>query len=236
VKTGFSYLGAAEARPKGRSGSRLRIGVVKGTTEKAQPEVRARFEESIAVLRTFADVETGVEFPDLPFGPAVSTIVSAEGASAFRDLIESGRCKELRAANDTWGGYAASMTFAVDYIAALRLRAPMKKAMDRLYARYDALVAPSRASVAYPIGMDFDKAYPGVSGGPGLIPAGNLVGHPAISVPNGFGAEGLPTGLQIVGPAFSENRLLFIARTYQSLTDWGSKRPPGHERHRPGEA
>ena len=37
-----------------------------------------------------------VEFPDFPYGPAVSTIVAAEGASAFRDLVESGRAKELQ--------------------------------------------------------------------------------------------------------------------------------------------
>ena len=47
----------------------------------------------------------GVEFPDLPFGQVVSLIVRAEGASAFRDLLESGRCKQLRAADDRWGGY-----------------------------------------------------------------------------------------------------------------------------------
>ncbi|HVO51624.1 MAG TPA: amidase, partial [Thermoanaerobaculia bacterium] len=135
---------------------RPRIGVIKGSFEKAQPEVRRNFEESLKVLGAFGDVVPDVDFPDFPYGPAVGTIVSAEGASAFRDLVESGRAKELKVPNDRWGGYAASMVFAVDYIQAMRLRAPMKRALDALYAKFDALVSPARATVSYPIGPDFD--------------------------------------------------------------------------------
>jgi aspartyl-tRNA(Asn)/glutamyl-tRNA(Gln) amidotransferase subunit A len=48
---------------------------------------------------------------------------------------------------------------------------------------------------------------------------------PGISVPNGFGAGGLPTGLQFVGRAFEENRLLAIAAEYQRRTDWHTRHP-----------
>lgn len=205
---------------------RFKIGVIKGSADRAQPEVKKNFEESLKVLSRFADIIPDVEFPDLPFGPVVSTIVNAEGASAFRDLIESGRARELQAANDRWGGYSASMVLAIDYIQAMRLRGPMKRAMDELYSKYDALVAPSRATVAYPIGVDFDKAYPGIGGGPPVIPAGNAVGQPAISVPNGFGANGLPTGIQFTGRAWSEALLIHLADAYQRATDWHQKRPP----------
>jgi len=205
---------------------RLKVGVIKGTTEKVQPEVRTNFEESLKVLGTFCDVVPDVEFPDFPYGPTVGTIVAAEGASAFRDLIESGRAKELKVPNDRWGGYAASMVLAVDYLQALRLRAPMKRALDALYAKFDALVAPTRATVAYPIGPDFDKVYPGIGGGPAVIPAGNLVGQPALSVPNGFGENGLPTALQFTGRAFSDETLVALGAAYQSRTEWHRKRPP----------
>lgn len=211
----------ANAKPK-----RWKIGVIKGSFEKTQPEVRKNFEESLKVLATFCDVVPDVEFPDFPYGPAVGTIVSAEGASAFRDLVESGRAKELKVPNDRWGGYAASMTLAVDYIQAMRLRAPMKKALDALYAKYDALVSPARASVAYPIGPDFDKVYPGISGGPGVIGAGNLVGQPALVVPNGFGENGLPTAFQFTGRAFSDERLVSLGAAVQERTEWHRKRPP----------
>jgi aspartyl-tRNA(Asn)/glutamyl-tRNA(Gln) amidotransferase subunit A len=212
--------------PSFKNRKRFKIGVIKGSADRAQPEVKKNFEESLKVLSQFADIIPDVEFPDLPFGPVVSTIVNAEGASAFRDLIESGRARELQAANDRWGGYSASMVLAIDYIQAMRLRGPMKRVMDELYSKYDALVAPSRATVAYPIGVDFDKAYPGIGGGPPVIPAGNAVGQPAISVPNGFGANGLPTGIQFTGRAWSEAKLIYLADAYQRATDWHKRRPP----------
>jgi aspartyl-tRNA(Asn)/glutamyl-tRNA(Gln) amidotransferase subunit A len=126
-----------------------------------------------------------------------------------------------------WGGYAASMVLAEDYLQAMRVRAVLKRALDELYAKYDALVAPSRGTVAYPVDMDFSKAYPKFGGGPSLIPAGNLAGQPALSVPCGFGANQLPTGIQFTGRAWSEARLIALAHAYQQATTWHQKRPPG---------
>jgi aspartyl-tRNA(Asn)/glutamyl-tRNA(Gln) amidotransferase subunit A len=204
---------------------KFRIGVIKDSATGVQPAVNKNFEESLKVLKTFADVIEEVAFPDMAFGPVVGTIVNAEGAAAFRDFIESGKSKDLRAQRDRWGGYGMSMVLAVDYLQAMRLRVPMKKAMDDLYARFDALVAPSRPSVAYPVDRDFDRAYPGIGGGPSIIPAGNAVGQPALSVPNGFGPNGLPTGIQFTGRAWSEARLLALAVAYQRVTDWHKKNP-----------
>jgi aspartyl-tRNA(Asn)/glutamyl-tRNA(Gln) amidotransferase subunit A len=204
---------------------RFKVGVVKGCLEKLQPEVKKNFETSLKVLRRFCDVTEDVGYPDLPFSEAVSTIVRAEGASAFRDLLDSGKAAQLRSASDRWGGYMGAMVLAVDYLQALRLRGPMKKALDELYAKYDALVAPSRATVSYPIGQDFDKVYVGLGGGPPLIPAGNLVGQPGMSIPNGLGQKGLPTGLMLTGRVWGEATLLAIARAYQKETDWHTKQP-----------
>jgi aspartyl-tRNA(Asn)/glutamyl-tRNA(Gln) amidotransferase subunit A len=221
VNTSFAYPEALkENAPK------FKIGVLKGSTTNVQAEVRKNFEESLKILAKFADIEEDVALPNLPYGPVVGTIVNAEGASAFRDLIESGDCKKLKAANDQWGGYSASMVLAVDYLQAMRQRGPMKKALDELYSKYDALVAPSRATVANPIDKDFDKAYPGVGGGPSVIAAGNVVGQPAISVPNGFGENNLPTGIQFTGRVWSEARLLSVAHAYQQATEYHKKRPP----------
>jgi aspartyl-tRNA(Asn)/glutamyl-tRNA(Gln) amidotransferase subunit A len=79
--------------------------------------------------------------------------------------------------------------------------------------------------VAFPIGKDFDKAYPEFSGGPPIIEAGNAVGQPAISLPNGFGQDNLPTGIQFTGRVWSEGRLLAIANAFQRETDWHKKKP-----------
>jgi Asp-tRNA(Asn)/Glu-tRNA(Gln) amidotransferase A subunit family amidase len=69
-----------------------------------------------------------------------------------------------------------------------------------------------------------------VPGAPGqgntaLIPAGNLAGLPAIFFPCGFGTDGLPVGLQIVGPPFSEPLLVAIVSAYQRETGHHLKRP-----------
>ena len=59
-----------------------------------------------------------------------------------------------------------------------------------------------------------------------LIGSSNVVGVPGISVPNGFGLNGLPTGLSFVTRAFDELKLVRLARLYQSRTDWHRQRPP----------
>jgi len=208
-----------------RGHKRLRLGVLKDTFEKAQEEVRKNFLDSLEVLGRFADIERDVKLPDFPYGPAVGAIVDAEGASAFRDLIESGRVKELASPEGRLGGYSASLVTAVDYLHAMRLRGPMRRAWGQLFKKYDALVAPSRATVSYPVDKTFDQAWPGVAAS-SPIGASNLVGVPAVSVPNGFGQQGLPTGLQLIGPAWGERELVELASRYQSETDWHRRHPP----------
>src|SRR5262249_27973248 len=114
---GFTYDPKAKT-----SGKPLRIGVPKGCGEKVQPAVRDNFEAAIASMKGTIEVTRDVEFPtDLPWG-AVGTIVGAEGAAAFLDLIEAGRVKELQCPRDQRGGYAATLIPAVDYIQAMRAR------------------------------------------------------------------------------------------------------------------
>jgi aspartyl-tRNA(Asn)/glutamyl-tRNA(Gln) amidotransferase subunit A len=154
----------------------------------------------------------------------VGTIVDAEGAAAFRDLIESGRVQQLASPNGRVGGYAASLVTAVDYLHAMRMRVPMRRAWNEMFKKIDVLVAPSRATVSYPINKTFDQAYPGITAS-SPIGASNLVGVPAISIPNGFGQNHLPTGIQFIGPAWSEPSLIDIADKYQQATDWHQRQP-----------
>jgi Asp-tRNA(Asn)/Glu-tRNA(Gln) amidotransferase A subunit family amidase len=203
---------------------KLRIAVLKDSYEKAQAPVRENFLNSLKVLKDFATIEMDVKLPDFPYGPVVGTIVDAEGASAFRELIETGRVKELASPTGRVGGYSASLVTAVDYLHAMRLRAPMRRAWAQFFTKYAILVAPSRSTVAYPINKTFDQAYPDVLASSPIAPS-NLVGVPAISVPNGFGENGLPTGIQFVGPAWSESALVKIADMYQQATDWHKRRP-----------
>jgi aspartyl-tRNA(Asn)/glutamyl-tRNA(Gln) amidotransferase subunit A len=82
---------------------------------------------------------------------------------------------------------------------------------------------PSRNTVAPPIDRKFGKYFqiedrrgdpPSVDG------AANLCGLPAVTVPHGFGQLHLPTGVQFVGRAWSEQRILSVAHAYQLRTSW----------------
>jgi aspartyl-tRNA(Asn)/glutamyl-tRNA(Gln) amidotransferase subunit A len=229
--TTFRYPPTKQSR-RARGGSKnapLRLAILKDSFEKAQDAVRDNFLATLEVLKKMPGVEItkDVPLPNFPYGPAVGTIVDAEGASAFRDLIESGRVKELASPSGRLGGYSASLVTAVDYLHAMRMRAPMRRAWAEMFKKYDLLVAPSRTTVANPVAKPFDQGWPSPPPPPPVSPIGaaNLVGVPAISVPNGFGLMGLPTGTQFVAPAWGEDLLVEIATRYQQATDWHKRRP-----------
>ncbi len=217
---GFAYAGPP-APPR-----KLRIAIPKGVSDKEQPEVKANFEASIQALGDTIEVTRDVEWPDHPWGAAVGAIVGAEGATAFLELIESGRVNELKCPNCRHGGYAGTLIPAVDYLQAMRLRRPMRASMEKFFAKFDAVAAPTRATVAYPIDKNFEDVYPNASGGPPLIPAGNLCGLPAIALPNGYGENGLPTSLGFMGAPFSEHTLIALGHAWQSRSQFHTKQPP----------
>ena len=214
---------------------RLRVGVMRNAAEHIQPEVAANFRGAVALFERFAHVSRDVVLPDFPYGLCTGAIVASEGAAAFLDLIEAGRLKELRAKADRVGGYGNAMVPAVDYIQAMRLREKMREPLEALFERYDVLVAPTRDTVANPIGVDFDKSFPElyrdrprdfVSPIGGLIQAGNLLGYPALSLPDGFGQGGLPTGIQLLAAPVREDHLTALGAEYQRRTAFHTRRPP----------
>jgi len=204
---------------------RPRIGVIAKATQKTMPAVKANFEASLGVLAEFCEIVPDLALPKHPYGAAVGTIVNAEGAAAFRDLIESGRSRELAAVADRTGGYAAYATRAVDYVDAMRQRVFMIADFEKAFGAYDAIVSPTLPTVAYPIGLPFDKAHVKYPGAVSLIAPGNLTGTPAIGFPNGFGEHGLPTGISLLGRPFGEAKLAAIVRAYQQRTDFHARRP-----------
>ncbi len=201
---------------------RFRLAAVSGVWEKPEPEVEEAFREALRILGSFATIEE-IRLPDLPFGATAGTLITAEGASAFEDLVESGRAAELADPGSRIGGYSGSMVYARDYLRALRLRGRLQRELDGILARYDALVAPTLPGVASPLEADLNEVFAGDDPVGG---AGNCCGVPAVSVPMGFGAGHLPLGIQFVGRAEEENRILAVANAYQSRTGWHRERPP----------
>ena len=210
----------------GALASKRRIAIIKGSTDKVQKEVKENFLASVEVLKRSGHEFLELDYPDMPFGPVLGTLVSAEGGSAFEDLLSSGKAKQLRARADRVEGFENGGTLAMDYLRAMRLRGKMRKALLELFDKADLIAGPTRASVSYPIEKTFQDAYPGISAGPSLIGAMNLLGAPAISLPNGFGENGLPTAIQIIGPPLSDPDVIGVGIQYQQQTDFHLRKPP----------
>ena len=203
---------------------KFRFAVLSVEGSAAQPEVLTNYEKSLDILRTLGTIET-VELPDFPYSIVGSTIVSCEMAAAFEPFFLSGDVWQLTAPEDRWGGFSNLVIPAKDYINALRIRSKIQRAIDELVAPFDAIVTPTLNTEAGPIDQRFtDWARGFVSTDIGG--AANVAGLPAITVPNGFGVRGLPTGIEFTGRAFDENQILAISIAYQRQTDWHTKHPP----------
>jgi aspartyl-tRNA(Asn)/glutamyl-tRNA(Gln) amidotransferase subunit A len=119
---------------------------------------------------------------------------------------------------------------AVDYLRGLANKREAEADFDAAFERVDVIVAPSAPIAAPRIGqreIDIDGEKETVRSA--LVrmnrPA-NFTGHPAISIPCGFTRDGLPVAVQLIGPRWSEARLLAIAAVYEKATEWHNARPP----------
>jgi aspartyl-tRNA(Asn)/glutamyl-tRNA(Gln) amidotransferase subunit A len=210
-------------RPDRDRAAGFRLGVLREGVKDSQPEVRVNFERTLEELSRIATLEE-VTLPEFPYSQVAEVIIRAEGTSALEPLIASGKVKELTAPEDRTGGYAGYAIPAVDYLRAMRIRQHMMTELEGLFARYDTIAHPSFGMVASPLGMSFEE-YRGEKRWTSFSAAGNLAGLPAITVPNGFGERGLPTGVQFVGRAGEDGRVLSVARAYQQHTSWHTRYP-----------
>ncbi|MBM3947654.1 MAG: amidase [SAR202 cluster bacterium] len=206
---------------------RFKLALLQGSTEGVEPAVKANVEAVLALLeRERAATVEEVAVPDMPYEAVARTIISAESADAYQEFTDAGLGPQLTAESSRRGLYARYAIPASDYIRAMRIRRLMCRQVDAILAKYDAVVGPSYQTVAPTIDREFNYAFSGKARD--IIGAlGNLAGLPSISVPNGFGDRRLPTGIQFMGRAYDENRILAVARAYQGLTDWHLRHPPG---------
>ena len=206
------------------SSRRFRFGVMEGVTDHVDEPTRTNFEQALEVLGTVADIEE-MRFSDLPHEEILQVILFAEAASAFEEIVDSGKLAELTAPEDRFGAYPRVTVLAKDYINALRLRRLVAENAEEVMSPFDALVAPTRSGVATPVNQGFRSATLH-AGKDTMMSLGNVAGLPAVSVPSGFSEEGLPTGIKFMARAYGENTALAAARAYQSLTDWHERHPP----------
>ena len=109
---------------------------------------------------------------------------------------------------------------ALDYLEATAQRMALGCAMGRFHERFDLLVTPTLPMPAFAAGMEVPPGWPAprwTSWTPFTYPF-NLTQQPAASVPCGRTADGLPIGLQIVGPRHADTGVLAAAKAYQDVT------------------
>nr|WP_300865930.1 amidase family protein [uncultured Acetatifactor sp.] len=102
------------------------------------------------------------------------------------------------------------------YLKALRVKAMIKKAFDRAYARYDCILGPVAPTTAPRLGESLDDPLKMYLGDIYTVSV-NLAGLPAISVPCGEDGNGLPIGLQLIGDCFQEKKILRAAYSYEQF-------------------
>ncbi|MBN2231871.1 MAG: Asp-tRNA(Asn)/Glu-tRNA(Gln) amidotransferase subunit GatA [Deltaproteobacteria bacterium] len=123
------------------------------------------------------------------------------------------------------GTYALSAGYYDAYYRkAQQVRTLVSRDFARVFERVDLLMAPVTPTVAFRLGEKIDDPLQMYLNDILTIPV-NLAGLPAISVPCGFSAAGLPVGLQIIGRPFAEETILAAARCYEEAHDWVERRP-----------
>ena len=122
------------------------------------------------------------------------------------------------------GTYALSAGYHDAYYGkAQRVRTLVRRDFDAAFADVDVIVTPTTPNVAFPHGAKADPLSMYLND-VFTVPA-SMAGLPAVSVPCGFTAGGLPIGLQLVGRPFDEGTLLKVAHAYETATAWGRRRP-----------
>jgi aspartyl-tRNA(Asn)/glutamyl-tRNA(Gln) amidotransferase subunit A len=233
----------------------LRVGVIREFFDTGlDPAVGRLVQEAIETLRANGAVVREVSLPALPLSvPTYYVVAPAEcssNLSRFDGVRFGHRCDAPRDLRDLYqrsrgegfgdevkrrimtGTYVLSAGYYdAYYLKAQKVRQLIAADFARAFAEVDVVVGPTSPTPAFglgaktsdPITMYLNDIY--------TIGA-NLAGLPAISIPCGFVADGgrdLPVGLQLVGPHFSESRLLSASHQYQQLTGWHRRVPPGYE-------
>jgi|CZKS01.1.fsa_nt_gi aspartyl-tRNA(Asn)/glutamyl-tRNA(Gln) amidotransferase subunit A len=198
-------------------------------SEWADPAARPDFTKALETVRSLGVQMVETKLPEFPYGPVIGTIISSEAAAIFEPLIQSGNVDQLADQKQIAGLKAGLEIPAKDYLKAMRIRSLIQDAMRVLFDDFDVLLAPARLAPAQKITQPLDRPSsdrptPKERGLTALIPAGNLAGLPALSLPCGF-ADGMPMAIQLVGRPFSENLLLTIGKFFQERTDWHKRRP-----------
>ncbi|HMP77974.1 MAG TPA: Asp-tRNA(Asn)/Glu-tRNA(Gln) amidotransferase subunit GatA [Pirellulaceae bacterium] len=123
------------------------------------------------------------------------------------------------------GTYCLRQGYAEQYYQqACRARRAISADYRQAFEKVDVIVGPTSPTTAVELGAQRDPVE--VYLADAFTVSANLAGVPALSIPVGFSADGMPVGAQLIGPPWSEHRLCTLADDYQQLTDFHWRRPP----------
>ncbi len=211
--------------PAARPMKSLRIGIPRAVYfEGLESETAAAIEEAIRALDRLTAGTREVRLPPLAISPELDslpalygTIITAEAYTFHEEMLARHPERYHPATRETIKLGAAVSTTA--YIRARREMEALRRNAATLFAEVDLLALPSAPGPAFPLG-----SRPGLVYLRNLAPW-NLYGLPAVSVPCGFTRDGLPFGLQLVGPAGGDATVLEAAEAYQRATSWHARHP-----------
>jgi aspartyl-tRNA(Asn)/glutamyl-tRNA(Gln) amidotransferase subunit A len=224
------YEGALDGDVRG-----MRIGIP--TTyffDDADPVVIAAIEQAVEVLRARGASVVRLALPVMDAVSAYGGIISrCEAATIHGEWMRHrGQDYAPHLSGRMYPGYAIPAPY---YVESLSRRGPVLRAFaGEVFAQVDVLATPTiRSALPTLAETDIDNGPAGTEVRFLAVSANtrpfNYLGLPAISIPCGFDANGLPIGLQLAGRPFSEARLLRVADAYQRDTDWHARRPPAIE-------
>ncbi|MDP2811132.1 MAG: Asp-tRNA(Asn)/Glu-tRNA(Gln) amidotransferase subunit GatA [Rhodocyclaceae bacterium] len=226
----------------------LRIGLPKEFFgEGMDDDVRAAVEAVLAEYRKLGAVTMEVSLPNSSLSvPAYYVIAPAEASSnlsRFDGVRYGHRAAEYADLTDLYeksraqgfgeevkrrilvGTYVLSHGYYdAYYLQAQKIRRLIAADFAQAFESCDVIMGPTSPSVAFPFGAKSDDPVKMYLSDIYTI-AVNLAGLPGMSIPCGTGKGGMPVGLQIVGPWFSEARMLNVAHRYQQAADWHTKIP-----------
>ncbi len=226
---------------------KLKIAIVPEFVTGADKQVQKALTESIDVYKQLGAEIIEIDMPHLDYAIAAYYIIATAEASsnlARYDGVHYGHRSEK--AGDYIEVYSKSRaeafgkevkrrimlgTYALSsgyydayYLKALKVRNLIRGDFASAFEKCDCIMMPVSPTPAFKIGEKIDDPLKMYLSDIYTI-AVNLAGVPGISIPCGFDEKGLPIGLQILSPAFSEDKLLRIARMFEAKTEWYKKKP-----------
>ncbi|MFC3179693.1 amidase [Cypionkella sinensis] len=186
-------------------------------------------------LRVFTDQGAKVEaiappFPAEKLWQAWTTLRAMLNAGGMKALYDDPTKKAQLKPETQWEIAQGRNLTAQAVYEASTIRSRYYAHMARLFTKYDAVVLPTAQVWPFPVEWRWPQTINGTAMDTYhrwmevVIPV-SLIGLPALNVPVGFGANGLPMGMQIAGPVGADAQILAIGQAYHRATDWPSKRP-----------